>query len=280
MFGIRIENGIYDISIAIDKVKYVIGSNYAIKYFLINAFNSLYAKIKSSEYAIDNHNIVNIFYNDEKYNFSDIDYYFVSENYDAFNDLKLGTRSLFLKYIAACLEKIEYTPEYQTLTLIYEDVTNLILNNLNDIFDEDIRFAVESELSKKQLIKELTFNYLKEDLIINNLDLSFEENIVIQLKMIRKIASIQNKRSIVIINIPIMTEKIRNEIIKSTNNCSYIVLTNKICFKVQYYEIMIVDNIILDLCDDNAVYEVGQKYGLTNVIECREKILELYKINC
>ena len=272
MRKITIKNLNDKIDIIVDKFKYVCGNDYEakdkIKKVLINKFN----KMAQSEYAEDNYS-TEVLLDDEPININDYMFFCIDSSFDLVQDIKLGTKSLSLEYINALFDGIEYTEEYQT-------INNLLIDFLDDRIEESdyiIKSSIECILTKKLLIKLIELNFLNDDNVINNYDLSLEERIMVQLNMIKEISSKTNKKVLILLDSPIVSKTIKEAL---TNiNAIIIVLFEKI-EQDKYNDLLILDKIRIDTLDDNAIFELCNNNTSTflSIEEMKEKLMKDYLI--
>lgn len=201
MKKITIINNESQYDIIVDNIKMICGDNYEAKDKIINTFINYFSKMNRSDYADENGYNSLIKINDDYISDSNYEFFFVSQLFDLNSDLKLTSKSLCLMYITALLNNIEYNETFNTIAILLNDLLNEVSENeaIHDIIP-----MFESELTKKDILKLLSFSFIKEDNIINNFDLNLEEKINLQLEMIAKISSVSEKNTIVVVDSPIV----------------------------------------------------------------------------
>ena len=85
--------------IYIDHFKYLYIKDYNIKRGIINCLDGFFCKEKDSEFAIETKMTNKIFSDGKLINVNDFDYFKITENFDIKNELKLGTKTLFSRYL-------------------------------------------------------------------------------------------------------------------------------------------------------------------------------------
>lgn len=270
MKKISIKNLNDKIDIIIDNVKYVCGNDYEakdkIKKVLINTFN----RVSLSDYGENNNKSV-LLIDDEPISLNDYMFFCIDSNFDVIQDSKLGTKSLSLEYINNLFENIEYTDEYQT-------INNLLIDFLENIIEDTeslIKPNIECILTKKLLIKLIEFRFLYEDYEINNFDLTLEQKIMLQLKMVKQISLNTTKKIILLVDCPFVSKGIKNLI--ENMNATSIVLFEKVV-KEYIPDLLILDDIRIDTLDENAIFELcnSDEKSYLNIVTMKEKLMENY----
>lgn len=185
---------------------------------------------------------------------NDFNFFYVSYNFDLQQDLKLGTKSLSYMYLNSLFNDIEYADSYQTISFLLSE----IVEGVKEDFLEDISVLMESNLSKKELIKLFTFYLIKDDLEINANDLSLEEVINTQLCMIKKIICSENKNTILLLDSPIFYEsskKILEEV-----DCYCLVFFEACNFKENEPDCLFLVDDMIDIADEEKLFELCENY--------------------
>lgn len=139
-----------------------------------------------------------IFLNDEKINNSNTFYYRIDPYFDLDSDLKLGSKSLLLKYLEVELENMEYNDNFEIIkkgmqALNGDYFTQKIITNES----MEIRFKLEN-ITLKTIFKLLEGELFYNDLNANVYDLSYNDLIILQLLVIKKMMQRINKEIILI----------------------------------------------------------------------------------
>ena len=276
MMDLQIKNKNFNIIFYLKNIKIILTNNFEIRDSIITSINSYFNKISDSEYAVENDSSNQLQTDNKRLNISDYNYFYINDQFDIFNDLKLGSKSLMLRYILAKTEKIEYLDEYQS----FKTMCQIINDEINELIQDDsnITFNCNLEMEKNKLVKLLSMNLLKDDLEINEIDMSYNDKIIHQIRMIKSIVESNLKKSILIINIPIITTAIMNEF-KLIRNAYVLVFpcVNKKRYLESINYGILNDNNYIDLYDDNALYDICMNSNVNMTIdECREKLLNDY----
>ena len=219
-----------------------------------NSFIATFAKIKDSEYAEELNMTNKILIDSEEINTSNFLFYTISDYFDLENDFKLGARSIFLNYLDLRTKNIEYSDDYQN----YICSKQILIDNINELIDEfeNLKINLSFTNNKKELLKEVNVNLIQDELEFNVKDLSYEEKVAFQIKLINKIAQMQDKPLLVIVDLKVITPRI-NIALENVENIDYIILVND-KFSLESEKVnhafFDIDNSI-DLYDENQVYE-------------------------
>lgn len=259
------------IEIIIDSIKYIIGNDYYIKDIIEKTFINFFNKNVGSEYSKEHNYAHMVLFDEEPLNIKDFDFYYIDSNFDLETDIKLGSKSLCLAYLNSLLMNIEYNESFQTATILLQD----IFDNIEIEYDCNIRPIFTIELVKKNLIKLLSIEFLKDDLVINNYDLDLFERIKLQLEMIKRISSTSCKRVIMILKLGFLDTKILN-IIETIPGFKFIFFETTNVQNIK--EVLLVNNdIFLDTLDENKLFELSNDYSLhLSLEEFKNKILSNY----
>lgn len=270
MKKVSIKNLNDKIDIIVNNTKYVCGNDYEakdkIKKVLINTFN----RVSASEYG-ENNNKTELLIDDEPISLNDYMFFYIDTNFDLNQDIKLGTKSISLEYINSLFDNIEYSDEYQT-------INNLLIDFLENIIEENdnlIKPNIECILTKKLLIKMIELKILYDDYIVNNYDLTLEEKILLQLRMVKQIFLKTTKKILLLVDCPIISKTIKNTI--ENLNVMSIILFEKIA-REYIPDLLILDDIRIDTLDENAIFELcnSNKNAYLNITTMKEKLMEDY----
>lgn len=251
----------YDLQI--DYIKYCIGNNFEEKYDFIKIIKEEFLLSKESEYSTNNIGQVQVLFNDKAIKVKEFDFYQINHQYSLSNDLKLTTHSLIAKYLETLIAQEENQDTINTINLLLESFTNELDNEL--IYPKFITYT------PKQFLKILLPIFLKEEDQANEYDLSYNEIILIQLKMINYITSHQLNKTICLIDIPYLTKEI-NDYLINMKNCFTIVMFYKTNKTLNIKDVYMFDNLIFDLNDDEQIYNIYIDKGVCTLQEAKEMI--------
>lgn len=242
MNKITIKNGNNKYDITINRVKYVFSSNQD-EFKIKQSFRNFFSKNKS-EFRKENGNSNKVLFNDKDLDVKRTLFVEINSDFSINEDCKLNSKSLILKYLELRLQDMEYFDTINTINLLFESLSEELKdeNGLNTLFD-----AMDyKHLSK--LINPYYFDELQKD----EYDLTFEELLLFQIKLIKYI-SLKNdfyECIIVFINLDEVTQSLIQQI-NSLLNC-YV-----ICFSKNY---------VLEMSDDAAIIE-NEVFDLSNIEE-------------
>lgn len=245
-------------AILIDKYKFIFGFDMNTKFFIRNYLKKYFDKDSKSEYEIEKNIKSNVLINEKFIDLKQYNYVELYDLYDIKDDFKMGTKSLILKYYDLYLDKIEYNDLFITTNNLLKSLEEDI--NLNIGFDDFNINGLFIDLSKKSLLKMIELNILKEELEISPYVLTYEEILILQLELIKKIAKLDhNKEYIALIEVPIISNALIKSIIHDIDNLNILVFSCIIedSIKIDIDSIAIINNDIIDLYDDEQLYEIS-----------------------
>ena len=242
MNKITIKNGNNKYDITINRVKYVFSSNQD-EFKIKQSFRNYFSKNKS-EFRKENGNSNKVLFNDKDLDVKRTLFVEINSDFSINEDCKLNSKSLILKYLELRLQDMEYFDTINTINLLFEFLSGELKdeNGLNTLFD-----AMDyKHLSK--LINPYYFDELQKD----EYDLTFEELLLFQIKLIKYISLNNNFYEYIIafIDLDEVTQNLIQQI-NSLLNC-YV-----ICFSKNY---------VLEMSDDAAIIE-NEVFDLSNIEE-------------
>lgn len=245
-------------AILIDKYKFIFGFDMNTKFFIRNYLKKYFDKDSKSEYEIEKNIKSNVLINEKFIDLKQYNYVELYDLYDIKDDFKMGTKSLILKYYDLYLDKIEYNDLFITTNNLLKSLEEDI--NLNIGFNDFNVNGLFIDLSKKSLLKMIELNILKEELEISPYILTYEEILILQLELIKKIAKLDhNKEYIALIEVPIISNALVKSIIHDIDNLNILVFSCIVedSIKIDIDSIAIINNDIIDLYDDEQLYEIS-----------------------
>lgn len=265
-------------TILIDKYKLIFGFNNKYKFMIRNSIKRYFDKDQKTEYDIEKNIKNNILLNDRSVDLKNTELFEVNELYDLKEDIKLGTKSILQRYYELLLDKIEYNEIYISiinLLKILEEELDLKLSCENvDLIGEF------SELTRKMLVKMIDVTTKKEELIVSPFLLDYDESIIIQLNALKKIAELSpEKEHIVLLNTPILSNKIYNKIQHDINNLNIIVFTYFLEENIEVItdNVAIIEKDIYDLQNDELLYDISLMLNENmSILELKEKYINAH----
>lgn len=256
----------YDLQI--DNIKYCIGNNFEEKYNFISILKETFLSSKESEYSINNSGEAQVLINDKEIKLKEINFYHINHNYSIINDLKLTTHSLITKYLEVLIAQDNNIDTINTINLLLESFTNELDNEL--IYPRFITYT------PKQFLKILLPIFLKEEDQANEYDLSYNEIILFQLKMINYISNHQSNKILCLIELPLLTQEI-DDYLKKMKNCINVVMIYKTNIPLLYRNIYLFDDQFIDLNDEQQIYNLYLNKGICTLQEAQQMIINNIK---
>ncbi len=201
------------ISFIVNQVKYMVISNMSEYWCIHQCVYQTLNRLGISEYAEENGKITRIEIDEESISKFD-EIIFVHHHFNVEEDLKMGTKSLLLRYLNSLLMEKLMHEEILQLASMFRLVTNLLS-------EEEVVFQ-PIDLNAKILSKLFNGYFMIDDLCCNGVDFNYEKIICIQLKLIQKIVN-QEKRFIIIIELIFYTDEIIKTI-ETMKSCIVLVI--------------------------------------------------------
>lgn len=239
-------------NIDINGIKYIMIEDIEKREQFKNVFISFFNKEKETEYDLENNITHKIYDEGELLNPKDYSFYYVGDNYDLDQEIKMGTKSLFLNYVDLLLNDIEFTDEYSSFVVSLETLIESINSNLLEY--NEYKLNSFFEFNKKVLIKYISLCLFKDDLSVNMFDLSYYDKIIMQLELIKYVTKHNSKKNIVLIDLKYYDKFINDKLFLDKNIDYLIVLNNS--FDIENYDNIFFDNNLLnvDFLDENSIY--------------------------
>lgn len=261
MRKLTIKKGIYRTDLLIDKYKYIIGNNEIQKLNLKRSLKEFQVGLPLSEYEEENHNNVHIYLDDDELTQKKINIYFISPNYEFYQELKLQSKSILLKAIINELSDELYIETFLTI----QSLTEILCIQFNEGHDIKLR---DIKISPTTFAKLIEPTLVIDDFEMNEFDLSIEDFICLQLDLIRQATSISKQENLIIVDCPIVTNKIQDKI-KEISNSMIIVFCKTIQTDYQLNSCYLIDKFTIDLADEESIYEL-----ICNEILCVSNLKE------
>ena len=247
MKKLTIKKGIYRTDLLIDKYKFIIGNNEIQKLNLKRAIKEFRVGLPLSEYEEENHNNVHVYLDDNELTQKKINIYFISPNYEFYQELKLQSKSILLKAIINELSDESYIETFLTI----QSLTEMLCIQFNE--DHDIKLR-DIKISPTTFAKLIEPTLVIDDFEMNEFDLSIEDFICLQLDLIRQATSISKQENLIIVDCPIVTNKIQDKV-KEISNTMIIVFCRTIQTDYLLNNCYLIDKLTIDLADEESIYE-------------------------
>lgn len=247
MRKLTIKKGIFKTDLLIDKYKFIIGNNEIQKLNLKRALKEFQVGLPLSEYEEENHNNVHVYLDDNELTQKKINIYFISPNYEFYQELKLQSKSILLKAIINELSDESYIETFLTI----QSLTEMLCIQFNE--DHDIKLR-DIKISPTTFAKLIEPTLVIDDFEMNEFDLSIEDFICLQLDLIRQATSISKQENLIIVDCPIVTNKIQDKV-KEISNSMIIVFCRTIQTDYLLNNCYLIDKFTIDLADEESIYE-------------------------
>lgn len=267
MKNLTFKRGMVAYSFNIDTIKYCIGSNYKEKYKFKQIILEYVNNYKVTEYSLEHSGQAKLFFNNKEMNNKNISFYYVDHKYSIQEDLKLSSKSLIAKYLESLLSNNE---NIDTINSI-----NILLEAFGNELDNEIIVTRFMTYTPKLFLKIILPIFCLSSEQANEYDLDYNEIIILQLKMIDYISRMNEKDFIFcVLDIPILTKEIK-EFMDTLNNVLLIVFINSFSVIPLMDDIYIFDRIIIDLNNEEELYNVFTHRGICTLEEAKAEMKQL-----
>lgn len=189
--------------------------------------------------------------------FSSTNAYFINVNpyFDLETDLKLGSKSLTLKYLESKLKDIEYKDEFATILGLLEALGDDYINDVNLLHDQTKIIFDLSDFTLKKLIKLLEPKIIKNDFDASVYDLSYYEMIKFQIDLVKELSNDSDKYIFINIDVDIDSNLLNYIIETLTNdNIFCFILSNNKHTPLNIEKYLILNNQFIDMANEVDVY--------------------------
>jgi|GEM_PF-4148072 hypothetical protein len=256
MKEIKLFNGDNVITFGVGTRKFIFGSSDILKDRILKTFRHAFMKEEDSEYAIENNAKISIWYDGSPLSTKHTEYYELSHIHLISEELKLKTKSLFTNMLLQALQKIEYSDEFSTLRILFDDLHSEIEEELPKINDT-LRFTCQMKtLDSKALLKLIEIGIEKQKSQTVPSDLNTFDTIAVQLKALTFLAkSYPEKNYFGFIYLPSYNAEI-DELTKNitTPNLHLIFFPSKFEVIPPINEILLLNKNIIDCSNEISLY--------------------------
>lgn len=275
-----IDYGVKEKTLDIENYKFLIGDNYREKFKIFETIRSCFNKVPNSEFAIENNLKHRMFFDEKPLDPKQWRYFELTPFFDVETDIKLGTKSLMGKYLDSFANDLEQNEIFNTL--------QILINSLNDeFFDKetcinlgDKEFKLQlSDVNRSTISKEIIGHIIHNNFECNSSDLSYEEIILLQLKIIDVIASKNNdKLMFVYCNFPYLTSEIKTHIIGMKYENLFILIDTLHISNISISDIAVSSKHYIDFTNEEVLLDVMMDFpfhiSLESLLEkCQNSIL-------
>lgn len=275
-----IDYGVKEKTLDIENYKFLIGDNYREKFKIFETIRSCFNKVPNSEFAIENNLKHKMFFDEKPLDPKQWRYFELTPFFDVETDIKLGTKSLMGKYLDSFANDLEQNEIFNTL--------QILINSLNDeFFDKetcinlgDKEFKLQlSDVNRSTISKEIIGHIIHNNFECNSSDLSYEEIILLQLKIIDVIASKNNdKLMFVYCNFPYLTSEIKTYITGMKYENLFILIDTLHISNISISDIAVSSKHYIDFTNEEVLLDVMMDFpfhiSLESLLEkCQNSIL-------
>ena len=259
-------------NIKLKQIKFMLGYNYELKYHFLQIIRQVFSRANSEkreEYGLKG----NITINNEEINSRNSVLWEISDAYSLSEDLKLGTKSLVTAYFEVKMQNKMYFDSMNTIEILFNSFEM-------EINEDDELNMIFNAVNSKTLIKFMKANLIKEELQHDEYDLSYEQIILLQIKMISYILSnkIYNSTSFVIVHVPTLTKSII-EAVWNIPNALVFVFTEEYISNINVKDITLFESEFVDCRDIDLIYRiVDQRYCKLLTLNKMEEQMKEYLI--
>ena len=247
---LKLMNGVHDWEFQIDKTKYIISSTDA--YFpLIQTLKQLNIKEKS-EHRLENNYNAKICFDERELDLRRTLILELSDSYSLLEDRKLNSKSLMLKYLELQLQSQDYVETIATMDILL----SALAQEVNETSILKIQF---DSTGFKQLIK-MANPFFESGLQMDEYDLSLDELVSLQIKMIDYLTKHQSKFDHIIIYAKL--DCLSSQIIKeldSLQKCHIIIVTRYYQPSMRLNDICLMQKNLVDLANIEIFYKQFMK---------------------
>lgn len=244
---VHITNGSVNKEFQINQVKYLLCKNND-DYPIYSAIKQFVSK-EHSEYREENDVKAKILIDDHELSLKNNLFIEITDTYSFYEDQKLTSKSLMLKYLEI---KLQLTDFFDTINTI-----DILFHTLSDEFNEDSALKVMFQaIGYKQLVK-LLYPYYGEDYQKDEFDLSLTELLSFQIQLIEYIAKHNTKYNNIFVYGRLHNlEQCTIEQINALKECKIMIFTN--CFNraMQLDDICLIEKDLIDLANREDFYHL------------------------
>lgn len=258
MHRITLIKGNSKFTIDIGTTKFIIGDNEKTKFDIYQLLKSAFAKTPNSDYAIESGSKHSSLFDDRPFDTKIWKFYEVTPFFDIDNDLKMGTKSLTMRYLESFADSLEQNETYTTLSILTKSLNEDFFNNEPTLLfgDKELKFAFGG-IPRSAIFKECSPLLISNALDMNTVDLSYDDIIDLQINMISSIACKEtDKMHLVYCNAPSLTSStLINLINKTINNVFMVIVTNDLP-KCDVKDLIICSKHYIDFANEDMLLDL------------------------
>ncbi len=271
MKKIKVIGGNTVLEFGIQHIKFLLAKDTESLHDTIQCLKCVISK-EESEYRLENQQKSLIYINDNKVSLKSIKIWEVSPIYSIIDDQKLQTNSLFQQYLISKINSSVFQDTMHTIDI-------LIHSFINELNEDELQIDSLS-ISAKQLLKFMQVYAQQEEVRKDEFDLTYEELLLFQISLIKKIKKQNIEFPIVFVIAPMLTNKIV-EALRQCKDCYVVVITNTYLLSMNIEEIYLIEQVYIDFASIEEVYMMlEEQYHKRYTMEELYNMIKLYlKIN-
>lgn len=223
---------------------------------------------EESEYRLENQQKSEIYINDNKVSLKSIKMWEVTPTYSVTDNQKLQTNSLFHQYLISKIESSVFQETMQTI--------DILIQSFIDELNEDELQIDSLSINAKQLLKFMQVYAQQEDVRKDEFDFTYEELLLLQISLIKKINKQNIEFPIVFVIAPLLTNKIVEEL-RRCKDCYVVVITNTYLSSMDIEEIYLIEQVLIDFaCIEEVYMMLEEQYHKRYTMEELYNMIKLY----
>jgi len=235
--------------------KFLLGRNAAKKFDMYKTLRQAITKTKNSDYAVDNNHARNVTLNDKDVHPRQMKFFTITYIYDFLEESKLKTQSILYQYLRQVLKNIEYSEEFNTLSLLFSDFSRYVSDQLDMSGEYEMHIEMD-DLNIKTLLKMMRVRFNIDEELIVPFDLSYEETILHQLRMVETISRKDVESDYIVwLDLPKLTDGINAKLDEIVGVNLHILIPQEIYCPSDLSEVLLVNDHVYDLADDITLYK-------------------------
>ena len=247
-----------DVDLRVGKYKVLLGHKRKKKELFLKQLYSSFQKRNSSDYQEEVQKLEYIKLNEREVNLKENTLYLIHPWIDLDDELKLGSKSIFLKHIETLLLDIEFDDHYMMLKQVIELFEEETLNQKHQISFDSISLKYRlNELNTKLFSKLIEVIMYKEDERAISLDLSYDETVMFIIKIINEIAKHHFQLEFWVVIVKSEIDSTLLSFISEIERNVHVILDSEVLMtQINIDNIVYFGNTVTDFSDPQQCYEL------------------------
>ncbi|MBS3991087.1 MAG: hypothetical protein KGZ51_03375 [Erysipelothrix sp.] len=247
-----------EVDLRVDKFKVLLGHKRKRKEHFLRQIYSSFQKRNSSDYQEEVQRFEYIKLNEREVNLKENTLYLIHPWIDLDDELKLGSKSIFLKHIETLLMEVEFDDQYMMMKQVIGLFESESLNNKHQINFDSISLRYQmNDLNTKLFSKLIEAIVYKDDAQAISIDINYDETVMFIIKIINEIAKqhYQLEFWLVVVKSEIDTSLL-NLIAETERNVHIILDSEVLLTNINIDNIVYFGNTVTDFSDPQQCYEL------------------------